>query len=488
MTTAAPAQVIRPQKGQQEKFLSSKADIVIYGGAAGGGKTWGLLFEGLRYILPTKHRPHGVKGFSGVIFRRTTPQIRAEGGLWDESLKLYPEFDGDPRETILEWRFPKSAGQTMRFAGLQHASDVKNWQGSQIPYIGFDELTHFTEDQFFYLVSRNRSNCGIKPYIRATCNPDPDSWVADFIAWWIEQDENSPNWGLPIKERDGVLRYFVRSSGVITWGDTREELIPLLPEEMQEQIRLGNITPDALIRSVTFIKSTVYDNKILLQNNPEYLGNLLSLSYVEREKLLSGNWKVQPTAGNIFNTDWWAGKIVPAAPAGLITLRYWDKAATDEKENPKAAYTAGVKIARTKEGIYYILDVVEGQWSSNRREKIMQQTAIDDGEHVRIFVEQEPGSGGKESAEFTIRGLSGYYIKAEKVTGSKIARAMPASAQVEAGNVYMVKAPWNRRFIQQGAAFPQGRLKDIIDAFCGGFNKLYKMKRHDINTWPTSSR
>src|SRR5436305_14925946 len=69
----------------------------------------------------------------------------------------------------------------------------------------FDELTHFTAHQFFYMVSRNRSTCGVRPYIRATCNPDADSWVADFLAWWID-----PQTGLPIPERAGVLRYYIR--------------------------------------------------------------------------------------------------------------------------------------------------------------------------------------------------------------------------------------------------------------------------------------
>ena len=79
--------------------------------------------------------------------------------------------------------------------------------------IGFDELTHFTAHQFFYMVSRNRSTCGVRPYIRATCNPYADSWVADFLAWWIDQET-----GLPIPERAGVLRYYIRVAEKIEWA------------------------------------------------------------------------------------------------------------------------------------------------------------------------------------------------------------------------------------------------------------------------------
>ena len=481
---------VGPQPGPQEQFLASQADIVIYGGGAGGGKSWALLFEPLRHILPCYKNPKGVRGFTGVIFRRTMPQIRNEGGLWDESMQLYPQFGGDPKETILEWRFDH--GQTMRFAGLQHEADVKNWQGAQIPYVGFDELTHFTEEQFFYLLSRNRTTIGIKPYVRATCNPDADSWVADFIAWWIDQEELlpdgsvNPQYGLAIPERAGVIRYFIRRQGTIIWGDTPDELVKYLPKEILDK----GINYRKLIKSVTFIPASVYDNKILLETNPEYLGNLLSLSYVERMRLLGMNWKIRATAGNVFNSAWWAGKIKDAAPTELKCVRYWDKAGTDEDEESArtAAHTAGVLLGRDRYNNYWILDVQEFQLTSLKRNQQIAQTAVDDGDDVRIWLEQEPGSGGKESAEISIRGLAGYHVKAERVTGDKVARAMPASAQVEAGNVYMVRAPWNKKFIDQGHMFPDGRLKDMIDAFCGAFNKLYRLKKYELDRWPTSSR
>ncbi len=89
-----------------------------------------------------------------------------------------------------EWRWPR-AGK-IKFSHLQFETTVYDWQGAQIALICFDELTHFTAHQFFYMVSRNRSTCGVKPYIRATCNPDADSWVADFLAWWIDRETGLP--------------------------------------------------------------------------------------------------------------------------------------------------------------------------------------------------------------------------------------------------------------------------------------------------------
>ena len=114
---------IRPQPGPQEAFLSSSADIVFYGGAAGGGKTWALLLEPLRHI--------NNKDFAAVIFRRNSTQVRNPGGLWTESSELYPTLGATGSETVLEWRFP--GGALVKFAHLEHEKTRLNWQGAQIP-------------------------------------------------------------------------------------------------------------------------------------------------------------------------------------------------------------------------------------------------------------------------------------------------------------------------------------------------------------------
>ena len=186
---------IKPQSGYQEIALSSSADIVIGGAAAFVGKTFALLLDPLRHVNNSK--------FGGVIFRRTSVQIRNEGGLWDTSMKLYPLLGATPRETFLDWIFP--SGSKLSFRHLEHEKNKYDWQGAQIPFLGFDELTHFSESMFFYLLSRNRSDCRIKPFVRATCNPDPESWVFKLIEWWIDKDS-----GFPILERRGKLRYFIK--------------------------------------------------------------------------------------------------------------------------------------------------------------------------------------------------------------------------------------------------------------------------------------
>lgn len=445
MTTAEaprPALVIRPQSGPQEMFLSTQADIAIYGGAAGGGKSWALLLEPLRHVKRV--------GFHAVIFRRTDPEITNAGGLWDESYKLYPAMKATANQTYRKWYFPPH-DSSVHFAHMEHEKDRFKWQGSQITMIGFDELTSFTEEQFFYMFSRNRSGSGINPYIRATTNPDADSWVAKLIEWWID-----PGTGFPIPERAGKLRWFMRGEdGDLVWSSSEEEL----------RARSSG----AEITSLTFIPAKVQDNKILLTADPKYLGKLQNLPPIERARLLNGNWKIRPAAGLIFNRSWFS--LVQQRPADISILakvRYWDKAGTEDD----GAYSVGLLMSLSRDGSFCVEDVVRGQWSNLDRNKIMRHTAMLDGQDVSVWVEQEPGSGGKESAETSVRLLAGYDVHIERVTGDKITRARPLSAQVEARNVKVVQAAWTSAFLDEMNGFPSATYKDQVDAASGAFNKL----------------
>lgn len=267
-----------PQPGGQTKFYNTEADICIFGGAAGSGKSRALLLKAVKHIENS--------GYGAVLFRRTSPEITTEGGLWDESVELYSKIPGArSRESKLDWIF--SSGASISFGHAQYEKDVENkYPGSQIAYIGFDELTKFTQKQFWFLFSRNRTACGIKPRIDATCNPDADSWVKDLIQWWIDLDT-----GLPIKERSGVLRYFYRIDEKLHWGDSKEELVERFP-------KMAAIAPP---KSLTFIPGTIYENKALLDANPQYLSNLLALRQIEKARLLDGNWNVRDINDCLFN-------------------------------------------------------------------------------------------------------------------------------------------------------------------------------------------
>jgi predicted phage terminase large subunit-like protein len=172
-----------------------------------------------------------------------------------------------------------------------------------------------------------------------------------------------------------------------------------------------------------------------------------------------------PAEGGMFKTF----PIVNAVPSNCTWVRYWDKAGT---QGGKGARSAGVKMARTPSGEYIITHIVKGRWSAGEREKIIRETTEIDGIEVYQWVEQEPGSGGKESAENTVKNLEGFVCKIERVTGDKETRAQPMSAQTEIGNVKLLKGDWNQEFVDEARVFPNGRYKDQIDAAGGAFNKL----------------
>ena len=397
------------------------------------------------------------KDFGTVFFRRTTVQIRNEGGLWDESARLYPLIGAEPKEHDLWWRFP--SGAAVSFAHLEHDKTVAGYQGSQIPLICFDELTHFSEKQFWYMVSRNRSMCGVRPYIRATCNPDADSWVARFIAWWIDQET-----GLPFPERAGVLRWFVRIGDTIAWADTPEDLSQhTAPDED------GNPKP-IQPKSVTFVPAKLTDNRALMAADPGYMANLLALPTVDRERLLGGNWKIRPSAGLYFQRSWCP--TVDAAPHGLKIVRGWDLAATPKTESNDPDWTAGTKIGRATDGSYYILDHRRDRASPKKVESLLLNTALADGYDVEISLPQDPGQAGKSQVQSLTNLLSGFNVRASPETGDKVTRFSPFSAQAEAGNVIVVRGAWNEDWFSALEAFPEGAHDDDVDSTSRAFAAL----------------
>jgi predicted phage terminase large subunit-like protein len=445
----ATVKVIRPQPGPQENFLASPADIAIYGGGAGGGKSWALLMEPLRHVSNP--------GFGAVFFRRTTVQIRNEGGLWDESVKLYSQIGGVPRENVLDWRF--ASGATVSMAHLEHEKTVSNWQGSQIPCLLFDELTHFSEKQFFYMLSRNRSMCGVRPYVRATCNPDADSWVARLIAWWIDEDT-----GYPIPERAGVLRWFVRVGDTIIWADKPDELAN--HTMLDETGKRVPIPP----KSVTFIPAKLTDNRELMAADPGYMASLMALPTVERERLLGGNWKIRAAAGLFFQRSW--VEVVDAAPVCVREVRGWDLAGTPKIEGNDPDWTCGTKIGKTADGRYVILDHVFDRLSPSGVERLVSNTASQDGRAVQIDIAQDPGQAGKAQVSAYSRLLAGYNCRFSPETGDKVVRFSPFSAQAEAGNVIVVRGSWNERWFAALEGFPEAAHDDDADSTSRAFGAL----------------
>jgi predicted phage terminase large subunit-like protein len=179
-----------------------------------------------------------------------------------------------------------------------------------------------------------------------------------------------------------------------------------------------------------------------------------------------------PRGGGMFKREWLT-KILPMMPPDCSNFkRYWDKAGTAGGEG---ARTAGGLVAQRSNGRYLIIDIVKGRYGSTEREAIIKAVAQMDKARfgfVEIWVEQEPGSGGKESAENTVKNLAGFSCKIERVTGAKEVRAEPFAAQCAIGNVELLLGNWNEDFISEAEQFPTGKMKDQVDCIGGAFNKL----------------
>ena len=451
---------LRPHSGPQQQFIDTGAQIAIYGGQAGGGKTWALLAEAARHI--------DVPGYGAVIFRRTSPQITNEGGLWDESMALYPQLGGIPVHT-LDWVFSKTSGRpaNIGFRHLQYEADKLAWQGTQIAMLGFDELTHFSESQFFYLLSRNRSTCGVVPYVRATTNPtcadDPiGGWVNRLIAWWIDQKT-----GLAIPDRSGMVRYFIRRQGELIWGDTPDELIERYGST---NVSIHHKDQTVQPKSLTFIPASLSDNPTLNEKDPTYRANLLALPVVDQQRLAEGNWNAKVQSGAFFKVA--QLKIIQALPAELRCCRAWDLAATEGAGD----WTVGVKLCVDSDGFYYIADVQRGQWECSYRDQVIRQTADLDGS-CKVRIPQDPAAAGKSEAQRLVRMLAGHNVKAFPISQDKQVRASGFSSQLNAGNVKLLAATWNSGLIQRLDAFPtKGIPDDEIDALSDAFTELSDAK------------
>lgn len=463
-STAFEHPPVVPHDGPQRAFLDSDADIVVYGGGAGGGKTWGLL------LAPLYRGDVDVPRFGAVVFRRTYPDIFATGSLWDEAQMHFPDHGAVFRQTPLpEARFP--SGATIRFSHMEREADRLNWKGSQIPYIAFDQLEEFTEGQFFYLMSRNRSTAGVRPYMRATVNPDPDSWVKRLLAPWV--DEEHPEYPFP----PGELRWLTRDeiTDDIVWVDAAWRDADGQPA-----------------RSITYIPATIYDNPTLLTNNPEYLAALRTMPRVDRARLLDSDWSIREAAGFIDET-WF--EIVDEAPAGLdLVGRSWDIAGTQQGKGRGQGrdpdWTAGPLVG-FKDGVWYIADLRTTRATAKGVDDLMDQVAALDGPLVPILLQQDPGEAGKRAVDAHKRRLTGHAVRSRPPTGDKVQRARILASAAEAGNVKLVRywpsrpadederremlaraSEWIRAFLAEVRAFPEGTHDDRIDAVSWGMLML----------------
>ncbi|MGB9866728.1 MAG: phage terminase large subunit [Bacillota bacterium] len=382
----------------------------LYGGAAGGGKSEALLMAALQYV--------DVPGYSAILFRRTYTDLSLPNALMDRAHQWLDGTDAKWNEREKTWHFP--SGATLSFGYLETENDKYRYQSAEFQFIGFDELTQFTESQYRYLFSRLRrlKNSRVPLRIRAASNPG------------------------------GIGHEWVKQRFII------------------EGERYGR----------PFIPARLEDNPYL--DAEEYEKSLANLDPVTREQLLNGDWSARQS-GSMFRREWF--EIVDTAPAGIRRVRYWDLAATDAGPCKDPDWTAGALVGE-KDGIYYIIDIKRIRATPKGVEALVRQTAEMDGRDVPIYMEQEPGSSGVSIIDHYAREvLFGFVFRGNKTTGSKVSRAAPVSSAAEAGNVKLVRGSWISAFLDEVEMFPNGTHDDQVDAVSGAFECLARGRSRTLN-------
>lgn len=484
------AAVIAPQAGKQELMLNIDASVIIVGGAAGSAKSYSALMRSLRYITDPF--------YEAIYFRRTTSELTGQGGLWSKAQDLYSSVtkirckEKDLKITFEEY------GSSVKFSHMELDSDARKHQGLQYSAIFFDELTHFSEYQFTYLMTRARSEAENDSFVFASCNPDADSWVLKWVEWYLDED------GYPDESKCGKIRYFVMVEGQPKFADTREEIEKLYPEQcyIKDQ-NTGEVTYIPA-KTFTFINATIFDNPILIKTNPTYLADLQAQPEVERARLLHGNWYARAKGSNYFQRDWL--KKADKVPLGCKQCRAWDKASQEPSEkNRYPDYTAGSPLfSKDKDGFTYISwgfdkDIkddeesqITGQFRKRpgERDALILKQAKKDGTDVHVVFSVDPGAAGKveyqESAKKLIR--EGFVVKEDPMPNnkSKLKRFEPFSSACQNGLVYIVESSFpNKETLEHfykcleaftGEDSTSAYKDDIPDATASGFNYIQTAK------------
>lgn len=280
------------------------------------------------------------------------------------------------------------------------------------------------------------------------------------------------------------------------WHD--DDLVGRLLKQQAEAIKMGSLDPE-YIWHVISLPAILEDEGKKHPNDPRRKGGILwPWHWAGRNNSLSRQEQVRraraflemtrgqgmysfsalfqqdpsPKGGGMFKVEMM--KIVKTLPSPVVKwVRYWDKAGTEDG----GKNTAGVKMGLMANGQYVVMHVIKGQWAVERREATITQTLISDGKSGQTWIEREGGSGGKESADATIKNNAGHRIFSESPQGNKEARAEGFMTQVNIGNVVLLEGEWNADYIEEHRRFNRGKFKDQVDASSGAFNKLTQKGR-----------
>ena len=385
---------------RQRHFIDLDDKESFFGGAAGGGKSDALLMAALRYI--------DIPGYNAIILRRTFQDLSLPEALISRSQEWLANTDAHWSSDRKKWTFP--SGATVSFGHLDHENAKYQFQSAAFQYVGFDEVTQFTESQYKYLFTRLRRLQGLDVPLRMRCAANPDGIGFEW-----------------------VKRRFVN---------------PGSPER-------------------PFVASRLSDNPHLDQ--AAYEASLQELDPVTRARYLRGDWEVRPE-GKKFKREWF--DIVDSFPKFRATCRFWDLAATEAKEGKDPDWTVGTLMGITREEEVYVIDVKRFRSTAGTVKSIIKQMAQIDGQRTRVCVEMEGGASGKIVDVDMAKLLVGFSYKGIPASGSKEVRAYPLASHAENGMVHLYSGQWIDAWLDELTIFPDGEHDDQIDSASGAFTEL----------------
>lgn len=479
---------------------ATEAQIIVIGGAAGSGKSYLLQLMPLLFIDDPKT--------NCIMFRRTTPQITGQGGIWETGKDIFNAMPTKQRphirERALEAVFPivdkdngkiRYDGAKVKYSPMEHCKDKLNIQGLQFTFIGVDEACQFEWEQLEYMMSRLRSDSKHYSRMVMSCNPDPDHEIRNIIDWYLDED------GYPDPEKDGVIRYFIRRDGIFLWGASKQELADRY--DIPEDKWVGNIL------SFSFVSANVYDNPHMMESNPEYVAFLEGLNEVDKSQLLHGNWDARLSGANYFERNWL--KTVDKLPSGTTFGRGYDLAATEVSQvNKFPDATTGVKMHKDKEGYFYLVGdycesfIDEDTSVSGRilkrvgeRDNIIIKQAAHDGTDCIIVLPIDPAAAGKQVYQEMAKKFAnlGYRVKKDPIAGNKakLTRFLPFADAAENGLIYIVKSSfdtptyeWIMKELESfnGERSSSSRKDDFPDCIATIYNYLCQTKNHTALVMP----
>ena len=413
---------------KQAAFLSLNCREAFYGGAAGGGKSDALLMAALQYV--------DVPGYSAILFRRTFAELTLPEALMDRAADWLQPYRVTKE---VHWSshaktYTFKSGAKLTFGYLDNANDHLRYQSAAFHFVGFDELTHFEEYDYVYLFSRVRilkdmKDIGVPLRTRATSNPGGPGHL------WVKK----------------------------------------------------RFIDDGLAKGRIYIPAIIDDNPAL--DKASYVESLSELHPLEKAQLLEGDW-TKTSGGKVFKREWF--EILDTLPETTNSytprVRYWDLAATDADVGKtygyKPAYTVGLRMAKYKDAFkndfFVIEDVKRFQKHPDGVEAEILKTALEDGRNVDIWMEEEPGSSGKNTINAYTKLLRGYSFRGARETGSKVLRANRVSSTAGQKKIKLLKGMWNDPFLDEVDFFPDDKIKDQIDCLSGSFDKLSHFASYSV--------